>query len=375
MRIMYVTDALAIWGGIERILVEKVNYLAGNYNDTVCLLTVNQGNHPIPYPLSEKVIYQDLGILFHKLYKYNWILRIIKSIQLQNIFVKKLKNIIDEFNPDIIVLARPKLASGIIKSKGSVPLVFESHSSYKGQFVIDSSFYTRLKNYLDCRSLRHAQHVVALTQGDAESWQELNPKVSVIPNFVHLFKGSVFAECEAKSVIFVGRFSRQKDIRSLLNIWKIVHNYHPTWQLQIYGGYGEIQDDLLDIINNSNLNIQVFKPTFDIMEKYMENSILIMTSIYEPFGLVLPEAMSCGLPVVAFDCPYGPREIITDGKDGFLIQGRDIQQFAEKVCLLIESPILRRHMGQAGVLSSQRYRAEDIMPRWKSLFEELISVH
>ena len=96
-----------------------------------------------------------------------------------------------------------------------------------------------------------------------------------------------------------------------------------------------------------------------------------MTSRYEPFGLVLPEAMSCGLPVVAFDCPYGPADIVTDGVDGFLIKNRNIEEYADKVCILIEHEDLRRRFGKAGVLSSQRYRADNVMPQWVSLFNQL----
>jgi glycosyltransferase involved in cell wall biosynthesis len=99
--------------------------------------------------------------------------------------------------------------------------------------------------------------------------------------------------------------------------------------------------------------------------------MLLLTSLYEPFGLVLPEAMSCGLPVVAFDCPYGPADIITDGVDGFLIKDRDIEAFADRVCQLIESEELRCQMGKQGVVSSQRYRADRIMPMWNRLFQEL----
>jgi glycosyltransferase involved in cell wall biosynthesis len=107
------------------------------------------------------------------------------------------------------------------------------------------------------------------------------------------------------------------------------------------------------------------------MEKYIGSSILLLTSLFEPFGLVLPEAMSCGLPVVSFDCPYGPADIITDGVDGFLIKNRDVQAFADRVCQLIEDKELRVRMGQAAIKSSQRYRADVIMPKWKELFESL----
>ena len=104
----------------------------------------------------------------------------------------------------------------------------------------------------------------------------------------------------------------------------------------------------------------------------MKNSMLLLTSIYEPFGLVMPEAMSYGLPVVAFDCPYGPSDIITDGVDGLLVKDRSIEDFANKVCRLIEDEDLRRRMGVAGAKSSQRYSAEKIMPLWRNLFESII---
>ena len=101
--------------------------------------------------------------------------------------------------------------------------------------------------------------------------------------------------------------------------------------------------------------------------------MLLLTSRYEPFGLVLPEAMSCGLPVVSFDCDYGPREIITDGIDGYLVPLANVDLFAERICQLIENPDLRQKMGKAGVLSSQRFSPEKIMPQWKSLFERIVS--
>ena len=96
-----------------------------------------------------------------------------------------------------------------------------------------------------------------------------------------------------------------------------------------------------------------------------------MTSVYEPFGLVIPEAMSCGLPVIAFDCPYGPRSIITDGLDGYLIEDRKIDAFAQKLSEMMEARELRRKLGQAAVLSSKRYSESQIMPLWKSLFNDL----
>ena len=158
----------------------------------------------------------------------------------------------------------------------------------------------------------------------------------------------------------------------MLGIWSQVNEKHPDWQLRIYGD-GELKDYYMPIIQGMDANIHVFPPTPAIVEKYFESSILILTSLFEPFGLVLPEAMSCGLPVVAFDCPYGPAEIITDGVDGFLIQNRNVEAFADKVCQLIEDEALRKKMGEAGALSSMRYSPDRIMPQWKTLLENLVN--
>jgi glycosyltransferase involved in cell wall biosynthesis len=99
--------------------------------------------------------------------------------------------------------------------------------------------------------------------------------------------------------------------------------------------------------------------------------MLLLTSIYEPFGLIMPEAMSCGLPVVAFDCHYGPKEIVTDGEDGFLVENRDIEFFAQRVCQLIENGELRQQMGKNAIQKAQRYSSDIIMPMWKELFDSL----
>ena len=372
MRIVYINDALAIWGGIERILIEKVNELAERYGYEMFLLTANQGDHPIPFPISHQVMHIDLKIQIHNQYQFRGIHRLIKKIELNKLFIRSLKEQIHKIKPDIIVCVRPELVNTVCKVKGKIPFVFESHSSRYAQRFVQADWFTRVKADLYNYAVRSAQQVVALTEGDAKDWYGINPRVRVIPNMVNLNTSGRYCNYDSKSIIFVGRFAPQKDIMSLLKIWKIVHRCHPDWQLKIFGGFGEEQEQLLQIINKMDVNIQVFAPTPQIFDRYLENSIFLMTSRYEPFGLVLPEAMSCGLPVVVFDCPYGPAEIITDGKEGFLVKNRNIEEFAKKVCLLIENPELRRQMGMIGTQSSLRYDKSFIMPKWKILFEELV---
>lgn len=372
MRLLYVTDALAIFGGLERILIDKANGLSQFYNYDVELLTVNQGNHAIPYKLAPYVRHKDLGIGFHCQYHYRGIRRILMKRKLQSLFIERLHEEILHFKPDIVICVRADLCSAVAKAKGPIPLVFESHTSYRGTQFEDVGMLVRMKGLYYNLSVKRADYIVTLTEGDAVEWKKINPHVFVIPNIVHLNESARYSSCTSKSVIFVGRYSRQKGIDYLLKIWEIVQTKHKDWHLQLFCGYGEERDKLLLQIKKMQCHIHVHEATPSIFEKYRDSSMLLLTSRYEPFGLVLPEAMSFGLPVVAFKCPYGPADIITDGLDGFLVSNYDVQKFAQRVCQLIESEELRKTMGTYGVKSSQRYAQSYILPMWISFFEKVV---
>lgn len=371
MKILYVTDTFAVWGGMERELADKMDILSDQYNNDVFLLTVNQGVHPLTYDFHPSVIHIDIGVRMHQQYQYRGLKRLGKRIELKRMLKRRIKNAIDYFSPDIIICVKFDFVGVLLDVKGKIPLIVESHTLCKSEFIDGSRCFRRLHVRFWKQKIRKVNAVVALTDGDAKEWEKINKNVCVIPNIVHLNNSKTYSTCQERSVIFVGRFSNQKDIGSLLKIWSFIYKNHPDWKLDIYGT-GELKDFYLPSIYEIKANIHVYEPTAEIMDRYREHSILLLTSLYEPFGLVLPEAMSCGLPVVAFDCPYGPAEIITDGVDGFLIKNRDIQAFADRVCQLIEDEELRRRMGQNGIASSQRYRADVIMPKWINLFEKLL---
>lgn len=373
MKLLYICDALAIYGGLERVLIDKVNWLVEHDNCEVCLLTVYQGNHPVCFPLHPNVIIDDLNIRLYHQYNLSFRKRFVRIIKLHHLFRECLARKIQEESPDCIICTRLDYVRDVVQIKGAIPLVFESHSTCLACRFEGDRLLRRLHVWFMQLAVRKAEMTVALTKGDADEWRNFTSHVFVIPNIVHLNSSGSYSDCTAKSAIFVGRFSKQKDIGSLLRIWSLVHQCHPDWYLQIYGEYGEKKDSMIAEIEHMDANVQIHDSTSHIFEEYKRNSILLLTSQYEPFGLVLPEAMSCGLPVVAFDCPYGPSDIITDGKDGFLVKNRDVTKYAEKVCLLIDNPELRKTMGMAGVQSSQRYDASLIMPNWKDLFEQLAS--
>lgn len=371
-RLLYINDALAITGGLERVLTDKMNWLSKQNGYMVSVITVNQGFHSLAFPLSDKILFQDLDIQFHTQYQYSGIKKIIFAYRLHRIFRTRLFEIIQEISPDIIICTRIDYIRDILKVKGNIPLVFESHSSRLSWRYDGSRWLRKLQVRWMQQSVKEVQMIVALTNGDAEEWRKMTKNVCVIPNVAHLNESESYSDCQSKTVISVGRLCLQKDVYTLLQIWKIVHGRHPDWRLNIFGD-GELREDIQRKIDKLDADIYLYPSTTNIMEKYMESSLLLMTSLFEPFGLVLSEAMSCGLPVVAFDCPYGPADIITDGVDGFLVMNRNVDCFCQRVCQLIENDTLRCQMAQKGIISSQRYNASCIMPKWIHLFKQLAS--
>ena len=371
MRILYITDALAVWGGIERVLSDKMNYLVREYGYEVYVVTADQGAHPIPFPLDERIRVKDLNIRFHQQYHYTGLKRILKYRELEQLFRNRLESYITEIKPDVISCIRDGYASAVLSMKMPVPVIFESHAMFRDVVFENSTLLHRFITYWKRRKLRTLDRLVTLTQGDADDWKRVCQHVCVIPNVVHLNDSGNYSQCNSKKAIYVGRFDVQKDFGTMLKVWNLVQQRHPEWVLNVYGN-GELKSEFEGLVAEQKMNVKIYPAIPDIMEKYKESSMLLMSSLYEPFGLVLVEAMSCGIPVVAFNCPYGPADIIKDGTDGFLVEDRDIEAFADRVCQLMEDNDLRQQMGKSAILSAQRYKAEAIMPQWKSLFTNLV---
>lgn len=345
-------------GGIERVFVDKMNYLV-NHGYEVYMITSDQGQHPIPYKLEEKVHLYDLEILSYTQYQYHGWKRLGEGRRLSKLYHQRLKEKLIEIRPDVLVCTTSQDVRGLLSIKGRIPLIVESHVNFTHLDSWPHQICTLYNNYW----IGKADAVVTLTQEDAKNWKHVSRNVHVIPNIVHLNDTGRYSDCINKRAIFVGRLVEQKGLPDLIKVWRIVNQRFPDWQLDVFG------DGKMDSV--PEVNVFVHLPTKNIMEEYINSSMLLMTSVYEPFGLALPEAMSCGLPVIAFDCPYGPAEIITNGKDGYLICNRDVDSYANQVCRLIENEQLRQQMGKTAVQSAQRYSEEFIMPRWKELFDSL----
>ena len=368
MKVLYIFRSLAVWGGIERVLVDKMNYLVSMYGYEVYMLTTCQGNHPVPYQLDNAVHLEDLGIQFHRQYQYRGLKKLWDGWSRTKRFERLLSERIRKIRPDVIICTTADPVYSITKVKGAIPLVVESHSICI-RSLGEKSLHQRFVAQLLLKGLKNATCLVTLTEGDAVEWRKITSNVEVIPDMAHLNTGYI-SSLENKRIIFVGRFDYQKRPLDMIKVWQHVFPSFPDWHLDIYGE-GELQQEVEDLANSLNMNIHIHTPTCQILDAYRNSSILVSTSLFEPFGLVLPEAMSCGLPVIAYDCPYGPSMIIINGENGYLVKSGDILSFADQLCSLMHDKDLRCRIGKAAVISSKQYAPDRIMPLWVNLFDRI----
>jgi glycosyltransferase involved in cell wall biosynthesis len=176
----------------------------------------------------------------------------------------------------------------------------------------------------------------------------------------------------AKRVVAVARYSHEKGIDLLLQAWAKVENVVEDWRLDVYGdGDRSAYEQLLDSLQISRKRCQLHARTNEVEKEYLDSGLFVLSSRFEGFGMVITEAMVCGLPVVAFDCPWGPRNIITDGEDGLLVENGNVEAMAAALSKMMENERLRRSMATAGVRNVQRFKIDYIAEQWKSLFDSL----
>ncbi len=218
--------------------------------------------------------------------------------------------------------------------------------------------------------IKHLKRFIVLSSEDKENWSGLK-NIIVINNPIS-FQTEKIAKLDNKKVIAVGRYTYQKGFDILIQAWKLVVNRHPYWSLNIYGSGNSQPYMLLCKELGLTESCHLKKETNDIINKYLESSIFVLSSRFEGFPMVLPEAMSVGLPCVAFTCPCGTKDIINDGEDGLWVDNGNVKMLADKICYLIENETKRKKMGLNALNNIKRLNLKSIMEQWDSLFNELI---
>ena len=283
-------------------------------------------------------------------------------------------------SPDIVISTTEDIKYNYCIFNLPYRFIVESHvhmkeiikSSTKKQFIIHSIskifFKWKLSKINKCKLL------VALTDADKRDWSKvINSDIIIIPNILTFYPDKITDYSKrSKRILCVGRLTKQKGFDLMIKVWAKIADKHKDWKVDIYGD-GDLRDTLNELINNYGLNdsITLHPSTSNIYNEHMDSSIFAFSSRFEGCGLVLIEAMSCGVPCISFDCPHGPSEIITNGKNGLLVQNGNIDEFANSLDSMINNYEQRKFMSINARIDSQKYKRENIMPQWIELFETL----
>lgn len=376
MKIIYCTHSTCNPGGMERVLYNKVKYLSEQMHWDVTVVTTDQHNRPPFYPFPESVRMIDLGINYSDDNVKGAFGKICGYLKKRRRHRKLLEELLIKEKADIVVSLYPSESSFIPDIKDGSKKVLEIHycKFFRLQYgrkgllgAID-----RWRTWQDERIVRRFDKFVVLTNEDRGYWGKL-PNICVIPNAA-MFVADRYSDVSNKRVIAVGRLDYQKGFDRLIQAWEIVYKSgkYNDWRLDIFG-QGEWKEMLHGMIDERGLNSSAFinKPTKNIGKEYAESAMLVMSSNYEGFPMVMIEAMACGLPVVAFDFKCGPKDIISDGKNGLIIRNGDIEALAEGMMRLMEDTENRKRMSLNARKIVDTYSEKAVMDKWIGLFNNL----
>ena len=383
MKILIMHRSYALVGGAERVITDKANYLA-NSGHQLLLVSYEQGQHPLPYELHPSVGYKDLDCRFFTLSKYSLPLHIYHFFRLRNKFRKALRSTIEDFKPDVVVLASDwqTLMGAVVKSVNPIPVIAEFHNTYAYIMrKVGSSenwlrkMVTKFYYRQTISNLRKCSKLVVLTEIDAQNWRRHFDNVCVIPNPVTQYP-EVIDDIPKDNgrIIFVGRFNHEKRIDRLITAFSMFADRYPDWHVDIFGD-GNEKEKLLRQIDECGLvkRVVIHEPTKAIYDEYKRSEMLVLCSEHEASPLVLVEAMACGVPCVSLDCPTGPRAIIKDGETGLLAKDGDVNDLASKMEWLIAHEAERKEMGRKARIFAASRKQDVVMGQWEKLYVSLSS--
>lgn len=356
-KLLYITTNLQGSGGVSRILSVKLNHLIENYGYTVHVITTNNKSDTFFYGFNSNIVFhkidfEDFGL--SHLLKYK----------------NRLQEIADEINPNVIINCDNGLKGSLLPYLiNTAALIYERHGSrHLKTFTRIEGLKNKLANFILDRSLHKYKAFIVLNEEEKKHWNANNVKVLSNPLWFNPLQRT--NKLQNKVALAIGRHSVEKQFDVLLKTWQKVVVDFPDWTLKVYGEKDDKLklENLVDKLNLKN-HVQLYKPTKNIDQVYKNASMLLNTSSSEAFGLVIMEAMAFGLPVIAFDAVSGPKALILNEKNGFLVKNNDVQAYADRVRILIQDEKLRQAMGKSSKESVKKLNLESIMKQWHHLFQ------
>ena len=379
MKLLYCIPSLSNPGGMERVITEKVNYLINLPNYEIVIVTTDQLGLPLWFELDNRIQLVHLNIDFNSHYNVNLINKYFSHKKKLRVYKAILQSLLDKFDIDICISLCGKEIDFLHKLPVKCKKIAEIHFSmnFRKQFLtarkngIIWSCLGNIRTWQLKQSVRKLDKLIVLTKHDEMQWKQTHTNIQLIPN-PNPMRNTTVSTLDNKRVITVGKLDAQKGYDLLVDVWAIVAKVHPDWKLDIFG-VGEWQEMLQNKIDEYQLNstIHLCGSTTNVCEEYLNSSIYVMSSRYEGLPMVLIEAMSCGLPIVSFDCEFGPSDIVIDGVNGFLVKPFDINEMAERICTLIQDENLRLSMRENLIKDVNKFSLESVMNIWVGLFNSL----
>ena len=376
-KIVYCTPSLYMAGGVERVLTLKANYFADNYGYDVTIITTDGEDKKCFFPLSDKVKVINLGIHFEDMWHRSFLKRLCMYLPKERQFKKLLTTELNRIKPNITISVLRREINFLTEIHDGSKKIGEIHinRAHYRNFTPNrtnpfKAIFAKFWMHGLVKKLKKLDRFVVLTEYDRQAWQEI-PRVDVIANPLPFYP-DIINTVRRKRIISVGRYFDEKGYDMLLKVWAIVEKECDDWELDIYGDgnklyYEKIASTLALDRQRCRLNDSIS----DVQREYLDSSLFVCTSRFEGFGMGIIEAMACGLPVVAFDCLWGPRSIITDGEDGLLVENGNIVKMAETILSLINHPERISEMGMKSRKNVQRFNIDTIAKKWKRLFDSL----
>lgn len=353
-KILVYYDSMHSKGGIERVIANLFNVLSKYY----CVTILTTDDTSSIYELSNRI----KMISMHNKRKLNMnrskihrVKTILLSLSFNINFLKKVVN-----NYDYIYVATPLNTLEVFLSDKAVrkKIVVSEHASYYAGNILFKFVRKFIYPKLSIISVP--------TTKDTHIYKNMNCNSIYIPHLC-TFR-SQNANFNNKIALNVGRLTADKQQILLLKMWKELQyrNLLNGWILRIVGD-GELKNELQNYINDNNLSscVELLGSTNYIEQEYEKASIFLFTSKAEGFGMVLLEAMAYGLPCIAFDCPSGPRDIVKNNVNGFLIDCFDLKIYEEKICLLLSDDELLRKLSYGALQTVKNWDNEKIIDIWK----------
>lgn len=372
MKILFVLSSFAHAAGVERVMSDKMNYLAEQGHHVV-FATYEQGQHPLIFPLHKSVIHLDLACPYFTLYRYPLFIRLVKAHFMKRIFLRRLQSVIDEHSIEVLVTpTNAAMFMGEMMKVKHVRKIVESHGAFTATMVADT-LIASIRRKIQLGAIKKCDLLISLTNGDAQCWKKFVNNIEVHPNSVPFYFDDIshFEKKEGR-IIAVGGLNTHKRFDRLINAFAMIANKYPQWYIDIYGE-GDDKEALEVQIRNLNLcgRIIINSPTNNIAQEFQQSQFFVLSSDTEGFSMVLLEAMACGLPCVATNCPFGPASIIDDGETGLLSE-MDYKDLSSKIEWMITHETERKVMGIKAHLAAARYKKEVVMKEWITAYKSVI---